>query len=52
MDEWSALFTVAAIAGVLLMFLGAWWMVRTLRARRPTPKMTDREDSRPAGRSR
>lgn len=35
MEGWSMLFTVAAIAGVLLMFVGAWLVVRIMRARRP-----------------
>ena len=52
MDEWSAVFTLVALAGVLLMLLGAWWMVRTLRARRPRPRMDEREDSEPTSRLR
>jgi len=34
MDEWSALFTAAAITGVLVTFIGSWWAVRSFRARR------------------
>jgi hypothetical protein len=34
MDEWSTLFTAAALGGVLVTFIGSWWAVRTFRARR------------------
>jgi ABC-type nickel/cobalt efflux system permease component RcnA len=37
MEQWSAVFTIAALAGVLLTLVGAWWMVRVLRAKRPRP---------------
>jgi ABC-type nickel/cobalt efflux system permease component RcnA len=44
MDEWSTLFTVAAVAGVLLILAGAWMVVRVLRARKPTAKLHDERD--------
>ena len=52
MDEWSVLFTVAALLGVLLMLFGAWWIVRTMRARRPPPRIGEREDSPTSSRPR
>jgi flagellar biogenesis protein FliO len=51
MDEWSVMFTAAALIGVLLTFLGAWWMVRAFRARKPRSK-TDERRSHSSGPAR
>lgn len=45
MEGWSLLFTLVAIAGVLLTFAGAWWVVRLMRARKPRPDRERRSDS-------
>ena len=51
MEGPSLLFTLIAIAGILLTFGGAWWGVRALRGRRPRPHMHER-DSHSSGPTR